>query len=103
MRGRDPHQPHRVTTPLELLFDLTFVIAFGTAANQFAHFLASEWRRHGSERVEVHARDRISMNKHTPQWLVDPDVDLAAEPMALAPSRWITELKEPLPPAPERR
>jgi hypothetical protein len=29
MSGRDPHQPHRVATPLELLFDLTFVIAFG--------------------------------------------------------------------------
>jgi low temperature requirement protein LtrA len=28
MRGRDPHQSHRVATPLELLFDLTFVIAY---------------------------------------------------------------------------
>jgi hypothetical protein len=26
MSGRDPHEPHRVATPLELLFDLTFVI-----------------------------------------------------------------------------
>ncbi len=40
MRGRDPDEPHRVATPLELLFDLTFVIAFGTAAAQFAHALA---------------------------------------------------------------
>jgi len=37
MRGRDPNQLHRVATPLELLFDLTFVIAFGLAASQFAH------------------------------------------------------------------
>jgi low temperature requirement protein LtrA len=37
MSGRDPHEPHRVATPLELLFDLTFVIAFGIAANEFAH------------------------------------------------------------------
>src|SRR5688500_9525117 len=40
MRGRDPHEAHRVATPLELLFDLTFVISFGQAASQFAHMLA---------------------------------------------------------------
>lgn len=40
MRGRDPHEAHRVATPLELLFDLTFVVAFGVAASQFAHLLA---------------------------------------------------------------
>ncbi|MGY1810709.1 low temperature requirement protein A [Blastococcus sp. SYSU D00669] len=40
MGGRDPQQEHRVATPLELLFDLTFVIAFGTAGNELAHYLA---------------------------------------------------------------
>ncbi|QWF16930.1 low temperature requirement protein A [Lysobacter capsici] len=40
MGGRDPHEAHRVATPLELLFDLTFVISFGFAASQFAHALA---------------------------------------------------------------
>ena len=40
MAGRDPHEDHRVTTPLELLFDLTFVVAFGIAASEFAHLLA---------------------------------------------------------------
>jgi low temperature requirement protein LtrA len=40
MGGRDPNELHRVATPLELLFDLTFVIAFGLAASQFAHALA---------------------------------------------------------------
>ncbi len=39
MGGRDPHEPHRAATPLELLFDLTFVVAFGTAANELAHYL----------------------------------------------------------------
>lgn len=41
MRGRDPHERHRVATPLELLFDLTFVIAFGIAASELAHMLAA--------------------------------------------------------------
>jgi low temperature requirement protein LtrA len=40
MTGRDPHEEHRVATPLELLFDLTFVIAFGIAASEFSHRLA---------------------------------------------------------------
>ena len=40
MGGRDPHEAHRVATPLELLFDLTFVMAFGQAASQFAHALS---------------------------------------------------------------
>ncbi len=40
MGGRDPNEDHRTATPLELLFDLTFVIAFGVAASQFAHLLA---------------------------------------------------------------
>ena len=41
MSGRDPDEEHRVATPLELLFDLTFVIAFGVSANEFAHLLAT--------------------------------------------------------------
>lgn len=40
MGGRDPHEARRVATPLELLFDLTFVVSFGLAASQLAHALA---------------------------------------------------------------
>jgi low temperature requirement protein LtrA len=39
MGGRDPHEAHRVATPLELLFDLTFATSFGLAASQLAHAL----------------------------------------------------------------
>jgi low temperature requirement protein LtrA len=38
--GRDPGEGHRASTPLELLYDLTIVVAFGTAANELAHFVA---------------------------------------------------------------
>jgi hypothetical protein len=31
---------HRAATPLEVLCDLTFVVAFGVAGEQFAHVLA---------------------------------------------------------------
>ena len=40
MTGRDPLEAHRVATPLELLYDLSLVIAFGVAADQFARLLA---------------------------------------------------------------
>ncbi len=39
MSGRDPLEENRSATPLELLFDLTFVVAFGAASNEFAHLL----------------------------------------------------------------
>jgi len=42
MLGRDPHESHRAATPLELLFDLTFVVAFGTAAGELAHALTAD-------------------------------------------------------------
>ena len=40
MTGRDPDEAGRSATPLELLFDLTFVVAFGRAADLFAHSIA---------------------------------------------------------------
>ena len=39
MVGRDPDEPHRTATPLELLFDLTFVVAFSQAGAQTANLL----------------------------------------------------------------
>lgn len=38
--GRDPGEEHRGATPLELLFDLTFVVGFGVASNELARYLA---------------------------------------------------------------
>ena len=40
MTGRDPSESHRAATPLELLYDLVYVIAFGAAAEQLARLLA---------------------------------------------------------------
>src|ERR687896_1059155 len=42
MGGRDPAESHRTATPLELLFDLTFVVAFGIAADELAHYLVED-------------------------------------------------------------
>jgi low temperature requirement protein LtrA len=40
MSGRDPHEIGRTATPLELLYDLVFVVAIGQAANQLAQLVA---------------------------------------------------------------
>ncbi|MFD9502792.1 low temperature requirement protein A [Streptomyces sp. NPDC060035] len=40
MTGRDPEEHGRASSPLELLFDLTFVVAVGTAASHFAEMAA---------------------------------------------------------------
>ncbi|MBL3699987.1 low temperature requirement protein A [Leucobacter luti] len=37
MAGRDPHEPHRVASPLELFFDLVFVIAVSQASQSLHH------------------------------------------------------------------
>jgi low temperature requirement protein LtrA len=47
MTGRDTGEHHRGATPLELLFDLTFVVAFGAAANELAHAVAEEHVKSG--------------------------------------------------------
>ncbi|MGH3592915.1 MAG: low temperature requirement protein A, partial [Pseudonocardiaceae bacterium] len=41
MTGRDPDEWHRASTPLELLFDLTFVVAVAQAGTQLHHALAA--------------------------------------------------------------
>jgi low temperature requirement protein LtrA len=40
-QGRDIHEAHRVATPLELLFDLVFVVAIAQAAAQLHHGIAA--------------------------------------------------------------
>jgi low temperature requirement protein LtrA len=40
LAGRDPDEPHRASTPLELLVDLTFVVAVATSAVELHHGIA---------------------------------------------------------------
>ncbi|MBF4571126.1 low temperature requirement protein A [Herbiconiux sp. VKM Ac-1786] len=42
MRGRSIHEKGRVSTPLELLFDLTFVVAVASIVAQLAHAVAED-------------------------------------------------------------
>lgn len=64
---------------------------------QFAHHVANEYERAGRGRVEVRARILMSVNGRKRQLLLDPDVDLAAQPRSLGPWKWILPLTSPLP------
>ncbi|MDB6109616.1 MAG: hypothetical protein JWR69_1366 [Pedosphaera sp.] len=60
---------------------------------QFAHFLAAEYGREGLAKVEVRAEVLASLNGRPAQLLVDPRVNLAAEPASLEHQRWIEPLQ----------
>lgn len=63
---------------------------------QFAHHLARQLRPPGGGRVEVRASVEASLNGREPQLLIDPAVDLAAEPRTLGAARWIVPLAQSL-------
>ena len=68
---------------------------------QFSHYLARELKqgRHGD--VEIRAKVLASLNGRKAQRLINPKVNLAAEPRSLKPGPWIVPLAEPLPDKPK--
>jgi hypothetical protein len=66
--------------------------------HQFARRLAELARAQGYESVQVFADVRAALNGRPLRPLVDPRVDLAAQPRSLLPAPWILPLAEPLPP-----
>jgi hypothetical protein len=62
----------------------------------FAHYLADLWHSNGFPQAEVYVEAQISLNGRAPQWMIDPNVDLAQVSRDLAPAAWILPLYEPL-------
>ncbi|MCB9006318.1 MAG: HTTM domain-containing protein [Ardenticatenaceae bacterium] len=63
---------------------------------QYAHFLAEEAAAQGHDAVVVQADVWASLNGRPPQQLIDPTVNLAAQPRTLVSSDWILPLTTPL-------
>ena len=61
---------------------------------QFAHELARRAAKAhpGSPRARVYARAMISLNGRKPQLMINPRVDLAAEPATLGTPSWVVPL-----------
>lgn len=60
-----------------------------------AHFLAMEHGRRLGRPVRVHVLALTSLNGRKPQLLIDPAVDLSAQPRAGFDRSWIVPLTEP--------
>lgn len=63
---------------------------------QFAHHLRDQLALEGYPDIEIRAQVIASLNGREMQPLVDPDVDLAAEPRTIFGADWIEPLTEPL-------
>jgi hypothetical protein len=64
---------------------------------QLAHHVAATAKTRG---LQVYAIATATLNDHPRQWLIDPRIDLAAEPRTLRPARWIVPLGATVPGAP---
>ena len=64
---------------------------------QFAHYIASRMREEGHADVGVRADGLMSLHGREYQRLIDPAVDLAAEPRTLGHAHWIRPLENPFP------
>jgi hypothetical protein len=63
---------------------------------QLAHFLADDYLQHTGRSVEVRALALSSLNGRKPQLFVDPEVDLAKQPLGFYRRGWVKQLTEPL-------
>jgi hypothetical protein len=63
---------------------------------QLAQHIARSLHEQGYPQIEVRAWVGVSLNGRNPQLLVDPAIDLAAQPRSLLAAKWIVPLTEPL-------
>lgn len=64
---------------------------------QFSHFLARELKQQNpSHEIEIRVDVLAALNGGKPQLLIDPKVNLAAEPRTFGPKHWIMPLVEPV-------
>jgi len=60
---------------------------------QYAHFLAENFREDGFENIEITVDVFSSLNGRDEQRLIDPDVNLAEQPITILPKSWILPLE----------
>ncbi len=83
--------PRRELTPLQYRMMATQP----DMIHEYALHLERRYHERGFRDVKVYARAWVSLNGRPSQPLIDPDVDLASQPRALGPSRFIVPLASP--------
>ena len=83
--------------PLEYISPYQFMMMSNDPCmiRDFSHFLARDFREMNHGEVEVRAVALVSLNGRKPQLLIDPTVNLAAEPRTIRRPDWIIPLTEP--------
>jgi hypothetical protein len=61
---------------------------------QFAHHVADKEEAETGARSRVTVQVRASLNGRPWQDLIDPEVDLAAQPFTLWPAAWVVPLQQ---------
>ena len=61
---------------------------------QYAHFIAENFKDEGYEDIEVRAVVVSSLNGREAQQLIDPDVNLAEQPITILPKSWIVPIEK---------
>ncbi len=59
---------------------------------QYSHFLAEKFRENGYDDIEITVDAVSSLNGREPQSLIDPEVNLAEQPITILPKSWIVPL-----------
>jgi len=63
----------------------------------FARFVSEKYGASGRPDIELRAEIYCSLHRRRPQLLVDPEVNLAAQPYDIWQAPWIVPLRQPLP------
>ncbi len=64
--------------------------------HQLCRYIAADLRDMGFQEIEIRVLALVSMNGRKPQLMIDPTVNLAAEPIDWQQPSWIVPLTEPL-------
>jgi len=64
---------------------------------QFCHLSADHLRKKGADEIDIRALVPVSLNGRSPQLLIDPKTNLAAESRSFSHKRWILPLDHPSP------
>jgi vitamin K-dependent gamma-carboxylase len=60
---------------------------------QLSHYISDLFREDGYDQIQVRATVMASLNSREPQLLIDPNVDLAAQPRSFGHASWINHLE----------
>jgi len=61
---------------------------------QYSHFIAENLREEGYDDIEIRVKVTSSLNGRVPQSLIDPNVNLAEQPVTILPKSWIVPLEK---------